>query len=144
MMEPQPLNQNDVVELSDQAWTVVDPEGEHEAEERRFVEVLLKGPAGGFPLSGDSELRAHLATTVESVAGDLVPAHLQAVAAVITFLARHPERRSPDERVLGEALHDAFPRGIPPSVADWLRTRPELAEPPEPEPRPPGPRHTEH
>lgn len=144
MMELQPLNQNDVVELSDQAWTVVDPEGEHEAEERRFVEVLLTDPEGGFPLSGDSELRTHLATTVESVAGDRIPAHLQAVTAVITFLARHPERHSLDEGVLSEALHDAFTDGIPASIAAWLRTRPELAEPPEPEPRAPGPRHTEH
>jgi hypothetical protein len=143
-MALQPLNQNDMVELSDRAWTVVDPEGEHEAEERRFVELLLVDPEGGFPLSGDGELRTHLTATVESVAGDRIPPHLQAVAAVITFLAHRPERRSPDEGVLGEALHEAFPHGIPPSVADWLRARPELSEPPEPEPRAPGPRHTEH
>jgi hypothetical protein len=132
-----------LVELSDEAWTVVDPEGEHEAEERRFVEVLVD-PEGGFPLSGDSELRARLAATVESVAGDRIPAHLQAVSAVIAFLSRHPERRLLDEGVLSEALHDAFTEGIPASVTAWLRTRPELTEPPEPEPRAPGPRHTEH
>jgi hypothetical protein len=143
-MELQPLNQNDLLELSDQAWTVVDPEGEHEAEERRFVEALLVEPKDGFPLSGDTELRTHLATTVESVAGDRIRPHLQAVTAVIAFLSRHPERRLLDEGVLSEALHDAFTDGIPAPIAAWLRTRPELTEPPEPEPRAPGPRHTEH
>jgi hypothetical protein len=143
-MELQPLNQNDLVELSDQAWTVVDPEGEHEAEERRFVEMLLENPGGGFPLSADSELRAHLAATVESVAGDRIPARLQAVAAVISFLSRHPERHFLDEGVLSEALHEAFSDGVPESIAAWLHARPELTEPPEPEPRAPGPRHAEH
>jgi hypothetical protein len=107
------------------------------------VEVLLVDPEDGFPLSGDSELLSHLAATVESVAGDRVPAHLQAVTAVIAFLSRHPERFL-DEGVLSEALHDAFTDGIPAPIAAWLRTRPELTEPPEPEPRAPGPRHTEH
>jgi hypothetical protein len=78
------------------------------------------------------------------VAGDRVPAHLQAVTVVIAFLARHPERHLLEEGVLSEALHDAFTDGIPAPITAWLRTRPELAEPPEPEPRAPGPRHTEH
>ena len=139
-----PLNRSDVVELADRAWTIVDPEGTHEAEERRWLEELLVERGEGFPVRTEAALGAHLVAAVQASAEGYPPPEMEAVACVAGFLGMHPERDVLDEGLLSEALYEGFGPELPTRIARWLRTRPELAEPAEPGPRPPGPRHREH
>lgn len=139
-----PLNRGDLVELADRAWTVVDPEGTHEAEERRWLEELLVERGEGFPVRTEAALGAHLVAAVRASVDGYAPPELEAVACVAGFLGTHPERTVLDEGVLGEALHEGLGPELPARIDRWLRTRRELAEPAEPGPRPPGPRHWEH
>ncbi|HEX6020698.1 MAG TPA: hypothetical protein VFZ00_01800, partial [Solirubrobacter sp.] len=85
-----PLTDLELVELSDRAWEIVDPEGAHEAEEQAWTALL---PTGWPPLATLEELRAHLEEIVQTLDPPAPAVPLHAVAAVMTFLAAHPERR---------------------------------------------------
>jgi hypothetical protein len=115
------LDDLDLVELSDLAWGFLDADGSHEAEEQAWVALL---GAGWPPIATVAQLRAHL----DAIAGALVapsPAvPLGAVAALMAFLAAHPERRGVDEGLFGEALREAFPGGeLPGDITAWLAAR---------------------
>jgi len=119
MMFNAPLTDIDLVELSDRAWGLVDPEAEHEAEEQAWVTLL---PVGWPPIATLEELCARLEEIVQSLVPPAPAIPVRAVAAVMAFLAAHPERR--DEAVLSDALREAFPSGdLLAGVAGWLDER---------------------
>ncbi|HEX6025737.1 MAG TPA: hypothetical protein VFZ00_27340 [Solirubrobacter sp.] len=67
-------------------------------------------------------MRAHLEETVETLDPPAPAVPLEAVAAVMAFLAAHPERR--DEAVLTDALRVWFPDGeLPSDLEAWLDGR---------------------
>jgi hypothetical protein len=116
-----PLNDTDLVALSDLAWGVVDPEGQHEAEEQAWVALLA---AGWPPIATVEELCARLEEVVQTLVPPAPAVPLRAVAAVMAFLAAHPDRRGDDEAVLVDAFREAFPSGVmAPEVAAWLNER---------------------
>jgi hypothetical protein len=125
-MIPKPLSDVDLVELSDIAWQVIDPGGEHEVEEQTWTALLQ---IGWPPLPGLAELRAHLDEIVTAVSPPAPAVPLRAVAAVIAFLAAHPERRDSDEALLIDGLHETFGADLPPDVATWLSNRRRSPEP---------------
>ena len=118
----EPLNDLDVVALSDRAWEIVDPAGTHEAEEETWSALV---PAGWPALATVEELRARLDEVVQTLAPPAPAVPLRAVAAVMTFLAAHPDRHGSDDALLSEALREAFPLGdeLPGDVAAWLSER---------------------
>jgi hypothetical protein len=119
MMLNAPLTDIDLVELSDRAWGLVDPDAEHEAEEQAWVALL---PVGWPPIATLEELCARLEESVQALVPPAPAIPLRAVAAVMAFLAAHPERR--DDAVLSDALREAFPSGdLPAGVASWLDER---------------------
>jgi hypothetical protein len=116
MMLNAPLTDVDLVELSDRAWGLVDPDAEHEAEEQTWVALL---PVGWPPIATLEELCARLEEIVQSLVPPAPAVPVRAVAAVMAFLAAHPERR--DETMLFDALQEALPSGdLPADVAPWL------------------------
>jgi hypothetical protein len=120
-MAPHSLHDLDLVQLSDLAWGFLDADGGHEAEEQAWVALLA---ADWPPIATIAQLRAHL----DAVAGELVapsPAvPLRAVAALMAFLAAHPDRSEVDQALFAEALRDAFPGGeLPGDVAAWRAAR---------------------
>jgi len=104
MTSPDQLSTIDVVELSDLAWTVVDPDGTHEAQENLWTSGL---PRGWPPPRSLEELRRILAdeVTAQSDAGNV--ARLKLVATLMCFLAEHPLERPPDEALLHAALESS-------------------------------------
>jgi hypothetical protein len=125
-MSPEPLSDIDLVELSDIAWQIIDPGGDHEAEERTWTALLH---AGWPPLPTLADLRAHLDEIVTAVSPPAPAVPLRAVAAVMAFLAAHPQRRDVDEALLIDALHETFGADIPADVAAWLDNRRTSSEP---------------
>ena len=114
-----PLNDSDLIELSDFAWGLVDPEGEHEAEEQAWVALL---PMGWPAVATVEELSARLGEVVRALVPPSPAVPLRVVATVMAFAATHPDRR--DEAVLPDALGEAFPGGVlPDEVAAWLADR---------------------
>ncbi len=99
-----PLNRIDVVELSDLAWTVIDPDGTHEAEEDRWTSAL---PRELPPPRSATELRRILAEEVVALSDAASPARLKLVATLMCFLAEHPLERPPDETLLHAAREAA-------------------------------------
>jgi hypothetical protein len=121
MMLNAPLTDIDLVELSDLTWGLVDPDGEHEAEEQAWTALL---PVGWPPVATVEELCARLEEIVQALVPPAPAVPLRAVAAVMTFLAVHPERRGGDQAVLVDAMREAFPSGVlAPEVAAWLDER---------------------
>jgi hypothetical protein len=119
MMLNSPLTDIDLVELSDRAWGLVDAEAEHEAEEEAWVALL---PVGWPPIATLEELCARLEEIVQSLVPPAPAVPVRGVAAVMAFLAAHPERR--DEAALSDALREAFPSGdLPAEVSAWLDER---------------------
>ncbi len=119
-MASDPLNELDVVGLSDLAWEIIDPEGDHEGEERAWVAALRQDRP---PIAGLDELRARLGEIVESMSPPPPAVPLRAVSALVSFLAEHPERRRLEEAALADALRDAYPHELPDDVARWLALR---------------------
>lgn len=116
----EPLTDIDLVALSDAAWQVIDPDGEHEAEERAWIARL---ESGGAPIASLGELRTHLDRLVASLSPATPAVPLSAVAAVAMFLAAHPDRHELDEGLLQDALRDTYGTGPPAEVAEWLSAR---------------------
>ena len=120
-MAQESVHDLDLVELSDLAWGFLDGDDGHEAEEEAWVALL---GAGWPPTATIAQLRAHLDAIAELLAAPSPAVPLRAVAALMAFLAAHPERRAVDEGLLGEALHEAFPGGeLPGDIAAWLAAR---------------------
>ncbi len=118
---PDPPSSLDLVELSDMAWTTVDPVGMHEEEERRWVELLPRPSAPGSSLG---ELSSSLATAVASMGPAADSGRLKLVAALMRFLAAHPERRTLDEGLIQAALEEAFAPGpVPSEIGAALKQR---------------------
>lgn len=115
------LNDLDLVQLSDLAWGLIDPDGSHEAEERTWVALL---PAEWPPIATADELRVRLDEIAQAVEPPPHAVPLRAVAAVMTYLAAHPGGRAFGDFVLSESLREAFPeRELPGDVAAWLADR---------------------
>jgi hypothetical protein len=138
-MSPETLSDIDLVELSGTAWQIVDPGGDHEAEEQTWTALLR---AGWPPLATVGDLRAHLEEIVTAVSPPAPAVPLRAVAAVMTFVAAHPERRDLGDALLVDALHEAFGPDMPEDVAGWLEDRRSLAEPHRRRHGTPGPRRS--
>jgi hypothetical protein len=119
-MAGEPLTDIDLVALSDTAWQVIDPEGEYEGEEQAWSARL---GFGGAPLASLQELRTCLDQLVEVLTPEAPAVPLSAVAAVVAFLAAHPDRHDLGEALLQDALHDAFGTRLPAAVAKWLSAR---------------------
>jgi hypothetical protein len=96
-MTPERWSDIDLVELSDVAWQVLDPDGDHEAVEQTWTAHVC---AGRPPLPSDADLRTRVEQIATAVSPPAPAVRLRAVAAVMAFLAAHPERRD-----RGDALH---------------------------------------
>ncbi|MBI5103846.1 MAG: hypothetical protein HZB46_02445 [Solirubrobacterales bacterium] len=114
------LSDIDLLALSDQAWDVVDPAAEHEAEEETWTAALRHGWP---PPETVDDLRAHLDEVASSVQPRPPALPLRAVAAVMAFLAGHPERRDAGDALLLEAVREAYGDAVPDDVAAWLAVR---------------------
>ncbi len=120
MTDPDQLSSIDVVELSDFAWTVVDPDGAHEADENLWTRAL---PRDWPPPRSVDELRRMLAETVSAVGDAANAGRLKIVATLMCFLAEHPASRTLDETVLHEALEEAGAGHAPGDVEKELAAR---------------------
>jgi hypothetical protein len=108
-----------LVELSDEAWTILDPVGLHEEEERRWIESLASDAA---PHATLRQLDASLERIADSFGSEPVPARL--VALLMTFLAAHPEVGELSEGVLHDALADRYAGGgLPVDIEGFLGRR---------------------
>lgn len=110
----------DLVELSDLAWTMVDPDGEHEQLEQAWVASL---PRQWPPPADLVALRARLAEAVGALRTAGQAPVLEIVAAVVLHLASHPERQRAEPAVIGEALRAQFGDRMPAEIAAWLSER---------------------
>ena len=120
-MAEQLVHDLDLVEISDLAWGFLDADDSNEAEEQAWVALL---GAGWPPIATIAQLRAHLDAVAEALDAPSPAVPLRAVAALMAFLAAHPERRDVDEALFAEALREAFPGGeLPGDVAAWLAAR---------------------
>jgi hypothetical protein len=111
----------ELIELSDLAWTIIDPVGEHESIERTWAAAL---PADWAPAEGIEELRTRLDEITDRLrtTGDGVL--LKVVSAVTVYLAARPDRRRVEQAVIGEALHERYGEDVPVQIAEWLRRQP--------------------
>ena len=120
-MAQQSVHDLDLVELSDLAWGFLDGDDGHEAEEQAWVALL---GADWPPIATIPQLRAHLDAIANALVAPSPAMPLRAVAALMAFLAAHPERRDVDEALFAEALREAFPVGeLPDDIAAWLAAR---------------------
>ena len=128
-MAQESVHDFDLVELSDLAWGFLDADDAHEAEEQAWVALL---GAGWPPTATVAQLRAHLDAIAELLVAPSPAVPLRAVAALMAFLAAHPEHRDVDEALFAEALREAFPDGrLPGDVGAWLgRSRERAGGPP--------------
>jgi len=113
----------ELIELSDLAWTIIDPDGEHESIEQAWTAAL---PADWAPAEGVAYLRGRMSEIAGLVRGDGDAALLEVLSAVIVYLAAHPERRRVEQAVIGEALGEEYGEEVPDEIADWLSRGPDL------------------
>ena len=125
-MSPPPLSDLDLLALSDLAWDIVDPAGEHEAEEEAWTASLRHG---GPPLATSDAVRAHLDEMVSALVPRPPAVPVRVVAAVMAFLAEHPERRDAGDALLIDAIHEAYGDDVPGDVAAWLAVHRRSPEP---------------
>ncbi|MGA2319368.1 MAG: hypothetical protein ABSG95_01325 [Solirubrobacteraceae bacterium] len=117
---PNGFNELDLLALSELAWDIVDPEGDHEAQEHIWTVALAEDrPA----IATTQELRARLNEIADAGSWPPPAVHPRALVALMVFLAENPQRRRIEEAVLADALHDAFPDGLPPDMEAWLAER---------------------
>src|ERR1019366_3882509 len=105
-----------LIALSDTAWQVIDPDGEYEAEEQAWSARLQTGEA---PWASLEELRTHLDQLAAELGTTAPAVPPSVVAAVMIFLAAHPQGHDLGEALLTEALDDAFGSAPPAEVASW-------------------------
>lgn len=117
---PRTLTDIDLVELSDLAWELLDPGDEHEAQEEAWTALLRPD---GSALTTTDELRAHLDGLVERLTPTPPWIPLRAVAALMAFLAEHPERTDLGEALLCDALREELGPEPPADVARWREAR---------------------
>lgn len=125
------LSKTEVIALSDRTWEVIDPEGLHEADERRWVDEMARQLAAEGPFETVEALRARLDGVCAAVgpAMDSVPP--RAIALLMTFLASHPERHHLEDVLLADAVSEASRRGEVPTdeLLTWLAERGEMPAP---------------
>lgn len=113
----------ELIELSNLAWTIINPDGEHESIEQAWTAAL---PDDWAPAEGVEELRGRMGQITDQVRGDGDAAMLEVVSAVIVYLAAHPERRRVEQAVIGEALREEYGEDMPDEIEDWLARQPSL------------------
>jgi hypothetical protein len=79
--------------------------------------------AGWPPLPSHVDLRAHVEQLASAVSPPPPAIPLRTVAAVMVFLAAHPERRDGGDALLVDALRHAFDGNFPADVIAWLTGR---------------------
>jgi len=114
------FNELDLLALSELAWDIVDPQGDHEAQEQQWTAGLHEDWP---PLDGVQELRARLNEIVETIEWLPPLVDPRVLVALMLFLAEHPQRRLIEDATLADALHDAYPDGLPDDIAAWLAER---------------------
>lgn len=117
---PPRFTELDLLALSELAWDILDPEGDHEAQEEVWTAALHEDWP---PIETVEELRVRLTEIVDAIAWPPPAVHSRILVALIVFLAEHPERRRLEEATLADALDAAYPRGLPDDVAAWLDQR---------------------
>jgi hypothetical protein len=113
----------ELIELSDLAWTIINSDGAYESVEQAWTAAL---PDDWAPAEGVGELRARLSQVSDRLRGAADAASLEVVAAVIVYLAAHPERRRVEQAVIGEALREEYGEGVPEEIAEWLARQPSV------------------
>jgi hypothetical protein len=111
----------ELVELSDLAWTIVDPDGEHEQLEQAWIAAL---PNDWQQPADTQVLSTRLAETVRALRPFGQTPLPEIVSAAVLYLAAHVERRRVEEAVIGEALHERYGAEMPVEIAGWLARRP--------------------
>jgi hypothetical protein len=114
----------ELIELSDLAWTIIDPNGEHESIERAWTAAL---PDDWAPAEGIDELRTRLSEITDLLRGTGEAVLLEVVSAVTVYLAAHPDRRRVEQAVIGEALGEEYGEDLPEEIAAWLAREPSLS-----------------
>jgi hypothetical protein len=117
---PPPFNELDLLALSELTWDIVDPEGDHESQERAWTEALHEDWP---PIETAGELQARLSDIADTIAWPQPAVHPRVLVALMVFLAERPQRRRIEEAALADALHNAYPNGLPPDMEDWLSER---------------------
>jgi hypothetical protein len=87
----------ELIELSDLAWTIIDPR-------RARVDRAVRPAAvraDWAPAEGVAALRDRLSDVTDAVRADGDVALLRVLSAVIVYLASHPERRRVEQAVVG-------------------------------------------
>ncbi len=115
-----PFNELDLLALSELAWQIIDPEGDHDAQEQTWTAALHDDPP---PIESVEELRARLSAIADATVSPPPAVDPRALVALMVFLAEHPQRRRIEEAALADALHHAYPDGLPPDMAAWLAER---------------------
>jgi hypothetical protein len=117
---PTGFNELDLLALSELAWEIVDPEGDHEAQEQIWTLAL---PEDRPPIGTAQELRTRLNEIADAISWPPPAVHPRALVALMVFLAEHPQRRRIEEGMLVDALDDAYPDGLPTDMTAWLAER---------------------
>ena len=104
----------DLVELSDLAWTLVDPTGAHDEEERLWIAAL---PHDWPPPQAPDQLQERLDETVAALRPAADVGRLELVVAAMCFLAAHRQRRVLDEGLFQDAIREAYGEQRPPGEA---------------------------
>jgi len=114
------FNELDLLALSELAWDIVDPEGDHEAQEQTWTVALHEDWP---PIETTEQLRARLSETADAISWPAPAVHPRALVALMVFIAEDPQRRRVEEAMLVDALDDAYPDGLPADMAAWLAER---------------------
>ena len=110
----------DLLALSELAWDIIDPEGDHEAQEQAWTAALHQDWP---PIETVEELAARLKEIADAIAWPPPAVDPGILTALIVFLAGHPGRCRIEEATLFDALHDAYPAGLPADITRWLAER---------------------
>ncbi len=115
------LGITELIELSDLTWTIVDVNGEHEALEQAWSDAL---PDDWAPAEGVEQLRARLGQITDALSDTGDAGLLGVVAALIVYLALHPEKRRVEQALVGEALREEYGAHLPDAITTWLARQP--------------------
>jgi hypothetical protein len=117
---PTAFNELDLLALSELAWDIVDPEGDHEAQEQAWTVALHEDWP---PIETAQQLSARLNEIADAISWPPPAIHPRALVALMVFLAEHPHRRRVEEALLADALDDAYPDELPGDMVAWLAER---------------------